>query len=79
MPLDCSEDEIMADRSYCRPYFATPCHQQPKQTIEIRTIITYLLFTVPLHYSEMKQWHTEAIVDLILLPHAINNPNKPLK
>ena len=52
LPLHCYEDETLADTSFCTPYCATPCHQQPQQTMEIITIITCLLLTLPLYCSE---------------------------
>ena len=55
VPLHYSEDETLADTSYCTPYCATPGDQQPKQSRkESPTINTYLLFTVDVHSSEDK-------------------------
>ena len=52
MAMHSSIDQTWEEIIYCTPYCATPCDQQPKQSIEISTITTYFIFTMAVRYSK---------------------------
>ena len=52
MPLHYSEDETLADISYCASYCATPGNQQNQTIMEESPPLFIIFFEMPLHSSE---------------------------
>ena len=52
MAVHSSIDQTWEEIISFTPYCATPCNQQPEQSMEISTITTYFIFTMAVHYSK---------------------------
>ena len=65
VPLQYSEDETLADITYCTPYCDTPCLQQPKQLWKEGPPLLIICLQYLFIILRTKQGYKEYIEDLI--------------